>query len=241
MQLLDSFLFRVKVGYFNYRILKGKKVSIPWMSICFSTALLIIGIPSYQYYKQFSVYGISSKTEAWAQLGDFLNVWVSMASLIILGGLTHYLHSLDSKREIDNQNIEAARSRPYLVIVIDRPSIFVKNVGNGPAMNIRNAIFSNGNWSLTRRIGSLMPGETEFLMPDNIKSDDVVGFSFYDIHETVYSSLHQKDLIDFYRMEDIFDETIEFEAAKGRIVEKVIYEFKFKRWQAVYQAKNNKN
>lgn len=192
-------------------------------------ALAVVIFPGYQYWKHFGS-PVPLQSDKWGHLGDFLNVWVSLASLIMLGGLTYYIHRIDQKRDDENKNVEGARSRPYLVMRDADLGLMVRNVGNGPALNVRYAIFKNGNWRITSRLPSLMSGEEIEFDSSTATPGDIFGFSFSDIHGTNYSSLHESNVIDFYIDNDIFMENNAYKKKKEEILKKTIIEPISRKW-----------
>jgi hypothetical protein len=87
-------------------------------------------------------------SETWGHFGDFMNVWVSMASLIVLTGLTYYIHKIEILREEERERAEANRQENIKrdEILKNRPALIfdeyegglwkVKNVGLQVALNI---------------------------------------------------------------------------------------------------------
>ncbi|WP_373513647.1 hypothetical protein [Persicitalea sp.] len=124
----------------------------------FSLALLLILIPIGIYCFQFAGNGLSQKPQHWAALSDYLNVWVSMASLIFLATLTYVL---DRQRGADEQ----ARNRPLVIFRVDHNEKvwYLKNVGNGVALDIDiSRLEKTGDgelWEIPVKVYALMSGE----------------------------------------------------------------------------------
>ena len=92
--------------------------------------LIIIGIPIYCYVDTFGSH-ISDKKEAWSQFGDFLNVFVSIANLILVSALTYIIYAYQREDESN-------KSIPILIFKVNPTTRnwVVQNVGKGVALNI---------------------------------------------------------------------------------------------------------
>lgn len=127
-----------------------------WALTC---AIGLIVVPVGFYFYQFGKYGLSHNSEDWGILGDYLNVWVSMASLILLATLTYVIYKDDEARDNDRYKEEKARNRPILIFKVDnREKVwYVKNVGNGVALNIYISYQTDGfSWMKPVKVYSLM-------------------------------------------------------------------------------------
>jgi len=173
----------------------------------FAVSAFIVLTPLIFYFCKFS--NQSNDQEKWGQFGDFMNVWVSSASLIILGALTYYLNALDSYRQEEqnakdilrqqeswdlensrqeaNRIIEDARNRPYVIYKYD---IFlkvwkIKNVGIGPALNIRVSFKGlDDNWIMPVKIHSLAAGEETGFPFDKPTNNSRLCIVYNDIQKT---------------------------------------------------------
>ncbi len=86
------------------------------MKLLWIPAILVIG-PMWLYQCQVNtidgkLLDFTHSSEIWGHFGDFMNVWVSMASLIVLGFLTYYIHDIEVRRE---EEIERERKQPKIV------------------------------------------------------------------------------------------------------------------------------
>ena len=130
--------------------------TIFWAAFCF--ALLLILIPIGFYCFQFAGNRLSEDSQDWAALSDYLNVWVSIASLVFLATLTYVL---DRQRGAD----ERARNRPLVIFRVDRKEKvwYLKNVGNGVALDIDiSRLEKTGDgelWEIPVKLYALMSGE----------------------------------------------------------------------------------
>ena len=112
------------------------------ITLLFSMAIGLVVVPLMVYENQFSEgIQLSNSQEIWGQFGDFINVWVSLANLILLAGLTIYIHKREStfQQAISQQN--SAQNRPIIIFKLDTadeiyPQWIIKNIGNGAAFNI---------------------------------------------------------------------------------------------------------
>ncbi len=124
-----------------------------------AVAVLVIGIPAIVYYCQFGGDGLSIKTADWGTFGDFMNVWVNVAGLILLGTLTFHIHQREqhlqsqliqkeeelvkekeAKEDMVRQEAhqrEVMSNRPVVNVFQDFGNrYYLKNIGNGPAINV---------------------------------------------------------------------------------------------------------
>jgi hypothetical protein len=106
-------------------------------------SLLFVTIPVLVYLCEFGGNGLSHDTDAWGTFGDYLNVWINVAGLILVGTLTLHIHLKD-------QILQVASNRPIITFEHDRSSIIsttdrttwkLTNVGSGPALNMRIVVY----------------------------------------------------------------------------------------------------
>lgn len=128
----------------------------------FGISLLLLVSPIAFYCYQFAKNGLSDDSQDWSALGDFLNVWVSMASLILLATLTYVIYRNEQHRD-DQRDLEMrTRNRPLLIFRVEsrEKAWYIKNVGNGVALNIFISSSQKKDvWGTPVRMYSLMTGE----------------------------------------------------------------------------------
>ena len=104
-----------------------------------ATPFIVISIPLIVYSCEFGHLGISNSQEVWGQFGDYLNVWVSLASLIAISMLTYFIHTREQHLQESLQKREDIINRP--LIAIESVGIYnlyrLKNIGLGPALDIK--------------------------------------------------------------------------------------------------------
>ncbi len=124
--------------------------------------ILVIIIPSFFYICQFSRNGLSYDSQDWSAFSDFISMWVSMASLILLATLTYVIYKNEEQRENQRYSDEKARNKPIIIFKVDskKKVWYAKNVGNGVALNIyiSNSL-DKDKWMKPVKMYSLMAGE----------------------------------------------------------------------------------
>jgi len=105
--------------------------------------LLSLSVPLVLYYLKFRQLidlfnNLSINLSDWGAFGDFFNVWVSVANLILFSTLTIFLHQYEKSRNLEVDLQEKARNRPILVFIPNNSTSAwdVKNVGVQVALNI---------------------------------------------------------------------------------------------------------
>lgn len=155
-------------------------------------AILLPAIALIFYIYQFGT-DRSTETEIWGQFGDFLNVFISMANLIIFSTLTFVIHKIERQREGEKDILESAKTRPILIFKDIGERWACKNVGEGAALNgIISYSEGSSNWENPVKIYSLMPGE-EFEIHWRKSNVHQWRAKYYDIHNQVYTSTCTND------------------------------------------------
>ncbi|WP_247233355.1 hypothetical protein [Telluribacter sp. SYSU D00476] len=165
-----------------------RSLSPYYILIIFSVSIIII--PLLLYFSQFpnnllSRLAFSDDPERWAHFSDFLNVWVSIANLVLLGMLTFLIHRYEVKKEEERDEDEKRKNRPILVFTFNRHSGLwsIKNAGVQVALNIV-VDFKNpdgNNWVNAHKIYSLIPGEAKEL--DHVHRANTLCAIYEDIFE----------------------------------------------------------
>jgi len=167
---------------------------LPYLFLCLAFAIIVI--PLIFYVCHFGEFGLSDEPAIWGAFGDYLNVWISCASLILLSGLTFYLSNIDNKRQEEYQRLEASRNKPFLTCKLDKNATWkIRNVGNGPAINIRYSfVNATEQFDVPTKIHSLISGEDflfQFGEPNTVEFK--LAIAYYDIHNNVISTFFEKD------------------------------------------------
>jgi hypothetical protein len=151
-------------------MLKLEKKRLIWAAIL---SIATVFIPAVFYSCNFG-YGISNNPERWAQFGDFMNIWISMASLILLALLTYEIHKSEESRENQQAKADRMKSSPILVFLyesvyliddLSSGSWIIKNSGVQAALNV--SVLSRTGVSLDientkndiEKYVSILPGE----------------------------------------------------------------------------------
>ncbi|SOD80947.1 hypothetical protein [Spirosoma fluviale] len=190
-----------------------------WLVGAAVIAILIPIIAVIIYRFQFGTHK-SEKTEVWGQFGDFLNVFISIANLVIFGVLTFVIHKSERHRDTEKDILESAKTRPILIFKDIGGKWICKNVGEGTAINAMIA-YKGGtsvNWENPVKVYSLMSGEP-FEIDWRISVYQWRA-KYYDVHGNVYTStctsdetLFEFDINGLYEVEG---EALRLEDVKGK-------------------------
>lgn len=132
--------------------------------------ILILGAPIAFYILNFQDYPISKDPEHWGQFADYLNVFVSLANLLVIGMLTYAIHRNEQQREQEKEQLqeEAEKNRKLYeqqterpIVVFQRESHYseiwqIINVERGPALYIQ--VYFDKRYET---FAHLMPGKAE--------------------------------------------------------------------------------
>ena len=89
------------------------KLQVPaWLIM--AVPFIVILIPLIIYSSKFGHLGLSNNQEIWGQFGDFLNVWVSLASLIAISMLTYFIHTREHSLQNSLREQENVLNRPLI-------------------------------------------------------------------------------------------------------------------------------
>lgn len=121
------------------------KVAITAGSIC----LLLLVVPISLYIWKFGT-SLSTKQDDWVAFASYLNVFISIISIIAVSTLTYTIYSFQQKDE-------ANKAIPVLIFEYIDNSIIIHNVGNGVALNILISYSSseNHNWKQPYKVHSM--------------------------------------------------------------------------------------
>lgn len=153
----------------------------------FSITCIVLPLLFYIYF--FRDQPISSNSADWNQFSGFLSAFISLANLIIIVALTYILNEQNQEREDDRQRQEEARSRPLLIFKeVSKDKWMVKNIGNGPALNVVLDVIHQGpGFGTSHQLYSLMSGE-EYSFPTNYINTISFKCSYNDIFENRFDS-----------------------------------------------------
>lgn len=150
----------------------------------------------------------SNDPAVWGQLGDYLNMFVSAANLILIFALTYTIYQADSHRAaeqgkaaIERANSqdeeERARNRPVLVFMVVRDEMLrihwkVRNISNNVALNVLIS-FSQAadDWKKPVMVYSL--GANQEVKLTWIKGAYQLRAVYYDIKDNVLTATMQGD------------------------------------------------
>lgn len=169
---------------------QNKKHKVFFLSFGIGVLIIILAIYFYSFTFGFSI----SKDQAiWGQFGDFMNVFVAIANLFVVSFLTYYLNKIEEKREEENKILEKSKVRPILIFRDIGMKWECVNVGEGTAMNIMIAYKTNtDSWENPVKIYSLIPKEKFEIDWKKYNVSKWVA-TYYDIHNTVFTSICEKD------------------------------------------------
>ena len=191
-----------------------------WLAGAAVVAVLVPIIAVITYRFQFGTYK-SENTEVWGQFGDFLNVFISIANLVIFGVLTFVIHKTERQRDNEKDILESAKTRPILIFKDIGGKWICRNVGEGTAINgmIAYKGGTSANWENPVKVYSFMSGE-----PFEIdwRRFNVYQWraKYYDVHGNVYTStctgdetLFEFDINGLYEVEG---KALRLEDVKGK-------------------------
>ncbi|PMD94825.1 hypothetical protein BWI97_15620 [Siphonobacter sp. BAB-5405] len=127
----------------------------------FASIVIMVGA-IIAYVIKFHSYPISTNPENWGQLGDYLNVFVSISSLVLLSTLTYFIHQREEERALIAETNEKNNSRPLILFQLgSNDSIWeIINVGNSVALNIFLLSTSyEGKYPKQVKLYAIMPGQ----------------------------------------------------------------------------------
>ncbi len=165
--------------------------------IWYITGAMVILIAALFYRYQFGSY-LSKQQNIWAEFGDYMNVFVSLANLIIVSSISYFLYKNEQKRDQENTILENSKIRPILIFKDIGETWSCRNVGQGAAMNIKIAYKTNENenWQNPVKIYSLMSGEEFKITWKRFGLLKWVAV-YYDINNYVYSSICENDYTNY--------------------------------------------
>ncbi|MCF2489149.1 hypothetical protein [Dyadobacter sp. CY347] len=162
---------------------------ILWLLIIFAVTL---AYPIYHYIETFGIYLSTDRAEL-GMLGDFMNVWVSLANLLILTIITLYIWKQGTKEDL-------ARERPLLILKegsADK-TWTIQNVGKGAAINIKMSYKkpNSNDWEAPFiKLFSLGSGESHEIK--RFFAASKIGLVYTDISKNIISSLTESHDTEF--------------------------------------------
>lgn len=105
-----------------------------------ATGIMLFG--AIAYIIKFHNHAWSSSPEAWGQFGDYMNMYVISASLIIVSILTYVVYRVDHHRAIEQADAEKVRDRPIIVFQTEvnsqtkEPYWIIRNATDNVALNV---------------------------------------------------------------------------------------------------------
>lgn len=172
-----------------------------------AAGILFLGLALYVV--KFNNHLWSDDPAAWGQLGDYMNMYVSTSSLILLSGLTYIIHRADTnrleeqakqdgRRALSEEENRKALNRPVLIFKVDTIDHSfghqwkIRNISQNVAINPVVAFSENINeWTKPVVIYSLGPGEE--LALNWIRAAAQLCATYDDVHGNVLTSIIQDD------------------------------------------------
>lgn len=158
-------------------------------------ALLFIIIPIIWYCCSFGT-ELSNDKEVWAQFSDFLNVFVSIANLLLVTALTYSIY-------IYQREDESNKSIPMLIFMIEPETgmCLIKNIGKGPALNVQVSYKKpNNDWEKPTKIYSFPEGSGLKLDWFDLTGEYIAVYS--DYLENDFTSICKDEDTRFYKKEN---------------------------------------
>jgi len=131
--------------------------------------IILLLLPLFVYLVKFGTIGISSIFKDWSSFSQFYTLYSSFLSTILLGFLGWFIH----KESI-------SYNKPILIFTIEpgRYPHKVKNIGNGPAINIEIFYGINDKVWACKIKGLTLAKDGEFILP--IEGQRRLGAIYYD-------------------------------------------------------------
>ena len=174
----------------------------------------LIAVPIIIYIANFRTSQISSNPDDWGVFGDYLggilNPMIALFNLGILSYLTYVIHKANEQRETENQKREIEKERPILIFKITpetSPNYLVKNVGNGPAINVE--IFNSSNkdiWGI--KVAGIYLMQNEEMRIDWAVGQTRFGAKYSDMFDKIHFSYATGNKMWFKDIEHHFNETV---------------------------------
>ena len=161
--------------------------------ISFGIGALIIIVACLFYFYMFD-FTLSNDQAVWGQFGDYLSVFVAIASLVVISSLTYFIAKNENRRDDENKILENSKIRPILIFKDIGGKWACKNVGEGAALNIMIAYKTNNlhSWEHPVKIYS-MTSKEEFQI--EWKKFGVAKWvaTYNDIRGEVFTSICEDD------------------------------------------------
>lgn len=168
----------------------GNSGPILW-GIIIAAGFIFIGAGAYIF--RFHNHAWADSPEAWGQLGDYMNMYVSAASLVLVSFLTYLVHRAQAEAE-------RARDRPIIVFQTEvdpqtkEPYWVIRNATDNVALNV--LVTHNeqpGDWKKPVMVYTL-GGRQERKMPW-FRPANQIRAVYYDVKGNVLTSTMQSDRI----------------------------------------------
>lgn len=170
-----------------------RKNNYTWFIVAITIAVTIVIVPLICYLYTFKN-GISLRNEDWGTFGDFMNVFVSFASLIVVSALTYQLHKIELQNATESHKLDETRSRPILIFKDIGGKWACSNVGVGTGLNVLIAYKydEESPWMHPVKAYSLKPGDELTL---DWKKYQVYEWRarYYDVWGNVFTSTCKED------------------------------------------------
>lgn len=162
-----------------------------WIPLILGTVIIVFAFIFYSFQFGFS---LSQDQTVWGEFGDFMNVFVAIANLFVIGYLTIFFAEMEEQRDQESKKLEELKIRPNLIFKDIGEKWACRNIGEGAAMNIMIAYKTSnvGQWENPVKIYSLVPKE-EFVI--NWKKNYIHKWVavYYDIRGNVLTSTCEND------------------------------------------------
>jgi hypothetical protein len=167
-----------------------------WIPLILGTILIVFAFIFYSFQFGFS---LSKDQTVWGEFGDYMNVFVAIANLFVIGYLTIFFAEMEEQRDKENRTLEEFKIRPNLIFKDIGAKWACRNIGEGAAMNIMIAYKTSnvGQWENPIKIYSLVPKE-EFVIEWRKSLIYKWAAVYYDIRGNVITSTCENDDTNVY-------------------------------------------
>lgn len=187
----------------------------PWIIVA---AIFIVILAVLAYIFNFSSQPISDDTSTWGSFSDYLNPFISLSNLVVFIWLSVEVFKYNKKKDDQTEEFQKSIEKPTLIFKSVPHDRFgtteeweIKNIGNGPALNLRIAE------SNSREIIWISPitkcyslGKDESQQLDWLIHANVICVTYQDIFGNYYASIGADDETFITELNDNYQEiTIE--------------------------------
>lgn len=167
-----------------------------WAIFSLLIIAIIIVVPSVCYFRAFTEK--SSNTSDWSNYATYLNVCIASCNLISFIFLSILIYNYNLRRDSANEKFQLNLSKPILTFETDSDNSTgkeiwsMKNIGNGPALNIKVAEMNEDNW-IGNKVVAYHLGKNESKKLIWLTSAGLICAMYKDLFDNEYLSVAIND------------------------------------------------